>query len=249
MQQLTIRPDWSQDSQEERSNFIPPFQGLLTTMDNQAPPQAPQQYHLLEKTVPIIQGLKLLRLPPTQSPPALVREAWGPNQHKPTLNKISESFKRHAKPAAPPLEQSLHQYRTQTQAYTSSDRGRARQAVHLPPAPNVAVSHTRLPLLRLPPDIQTRPVQLPRIPLSAPIRLHTAGCVPMGSFPKPQLLRVEPEPCRTVSTTHCNLLKSFSIQSGWAKLTDFWIYCGAILVSHVRKTVRKWVCKQCKQYY
>lgn len=170
-------------------------------MDNQAPLQAPHQYHPLEKTDTILQRLKLLRLPPPKSSPVPVREAWGPNKHKPTMYRRSESDKRHAEATAQPPEPSLYQYRTQTQAYTSSYRGRERQAVHLTPAPDIAVSHTGLPLLRLPPDIQMQPIQLPWIPLSAPMRLHGAGTVAKGGFPKPQLLHVEPEPSRTVSIT------------------------------------------------
>ncbi|KAB5543313.1 hypothetical protein PHYPO_G00077610 [Pangasianodon hypophthalmus] len=197
LQQLTIHPDWSQNSQEERSHFIPRSQGLLTTMDNQAPLQATQQDRPIEKTVPIIQGLKLLHLPPPQSPPAPVREAWGPNQHKPSMYRRPESYKRHAEPTAQPPQRNLNRYSTQTQAYTSSIRGREREVVHLPPAPNMIMSDMGLPLLCLPPDTQVRPIQLPRIPLSAPMRVHTAGTVAKGSFPKPQLLRVEPEPSRS----------------------------------------------------
>ncbi|KAK3549848.1 hypothetical protein QTP86_015286, partial [Hemibagrus guttatus] len=194
LQQLTICPDLSQNSQEERNNFIPSSQGLPTTTDNPAPQQAPQ--HPLGKTVPIRQALRLLHLPPPQSPPASVREAWGPNQHKPTIYRRSESFKRQAEPTQRP-QWNLNQYSTQTQAYTSLERGREREAVHLPPAPNVAVADMELPLLRLPPDIQMQPIQLPRIPLSAPMRLHTAGTAAMRNFPKPRLLHVEPEPSRT----------------------------------------------------
>lgn len=177
-------------------------------MDNQAPLQAPQQNRPLEKTVPIIQGLKLLHLPPSQFPPAPVREAWGPNQHEPTMYMRFESSKRHAALTGQPPQQCLNHHCTQTQAYTSSDRGRERDAVHLPPAPNVAVSHMGLPLLRLPPDFQVRPMQLPRIPPSAPMRFPTVQTVTKGSFPKPHLLRVEPEPSCTVSTTHPNLFNT-----------------------------------------
>lgn len=186
-------------------------------MDNQAPLQAPQQNCPLEKTVPVIQGIKLLRLPPPQSPPAPVREAWGPNRHKHTMYRRSESYERHAEPTAQPPQRNLNHYSTQTQAYAASDSGREREAVRLPPAPNVAVSDMRLPLLRLSPDIQVQPIQLPQIPLSAPIRLHTAVTVAKGSFHKPQLLHVEPEPSRSVSTTYLNLFKSSSVQSGLAK--------------------------------
>ncbi|XP_058267346.1 ciliogenesis and planar polarity effector 1 isoform X3 [Hemibagrus wyckioides] len=196
LQHLTICPDLSQNSQEERSHFIPSSQGLPTTIDNSAPQQAPQRNCPIEKTVPIIQGLRLLHLPPPQSPPPPVREAWGPNQHKPAMYRRSESFKRQAEQAQPP-QWNLNQYSTQTQAYHSLHRGREREAVHLPTALNVAVADMELPLLRLPPDIQMQPIQLPRIPLSAPLRLRTAGTASTRNFPKPQLLRVEPEPSRT----------------------------------------------------
>lgn len=207
LRQLTICPDLSQNSQEERSHFIPSSQGLPTTIDNSAPQQAPQQNCPLEKTVPIIQGLRLLHLPPPQSPPVPMREAWGPNQQKPTMYRRSERFQRQAEPAQPP-QWNLNQYSTQTQAYNLLHKGREQEAVHLPPAPNVAVADMELPLLRLPPDIQMQPIQLPRIPLSAPLRLHTAGTAATRNFAKPRLLRVEPEPSRTVSPTHINLFRS-----------------------------------------
>ncbi|KAF4082340.1 hypothetical protein AMELA_G00150710 [Ameiurus melas] len=193
LQQLTVRPGRSQNSREERSHFIPPSQRLLTAIDSQVPLQAPQQNRPLE-TVPFIQGFKLLRLPSPQSPPAPVREAWGPNQHKPTMYRRSESYQRGAEPTAQPAQRNLNQYSIQTRAYSSSDRGTEREAARLPPAPSVAVPDMGLPLLRFPPNTQVRPIHLPRIPLSAPMRLHTSGAVP-----KPQLLRVEPEPSRTGS--------------------------------------------------
>lgn len=179
-------------------------------MDNQAPLQPPQQNRPLEKTVPIIQGLKLLRLPPPKSPPAPVREAWGPNQHKPTLYRRSESYDRHAEPTGQPPQGNMNQYSTQTKDYTSSHRRREIQAVHLPPPPSAAGG---FPLLRLPPGFQIRPIQLPGIPLLAPVRLHTAGTVAKGIFPKPQLLHVEPEPSRIVSTTH--IFGCFMVLSLW----------------------------------
>ncbi|XP_053501766.1 ciliogenesis and planar polarity effector 1 isoform X4 [Ictalurus furcatus] len=196
LQRLTVHPGPSQNSREEGSRFIPPSQRLLTAIDSQAPLPAPQQNHPPE-TVPIIQGFKLLRLPPPQSPPAPVREAWGPNQHKPTMYRRSESYQRQAEPTAQPAHRNPNQYSIRTRAYTSSDRGTEREAVRLPPAPSGAVPDIGLPLLRFPPSTQVRPIQLPRIALSAPMRLHTAGTVSECVFPKPHLLRVEPEPSRT----------------------------------------------------
>ncbi|XP_060764829.1 ciliogenesis and planar polarity effector 1 isoform X4 [Neoarius graeffei] len=201
LRQLTIRPDCSQ---EERIHFIPPSQGLLTTIDNQAPLPTPQRNCPLEKTAPIVQGIKLLRLPPPQSqsrsPPAPVREAWGPNWYKPTtgMYRRSEHYRRRAEPTTQAQQRNLNHYSTQTQAYTISETSRReREAVHLPPAPNAAVSDMGLPLLRFPPDIQVQPIQLPRIPLPTSIKLNTAVTVAKGSFHKPQLLRVDPEPSRT----------------------------------------------------
>lgn len=75
-----------------------------------------------------------------------------------------------------------------------------------------------LPLLRFPPDIQVQPIQLPRIPLPTSIKLNTAVTVAKGSFHKPQLLRVDPEPSRTVSITYLSLFKSSSVQSGLANI-------------------------------
>lgn len=214
LQQLTIHPDLSQNSHEERSHFIPSSKGLLTTVDNQAPLQAPQQNRPFEKTVPLIQGLKLLHLPSAQSPPAPVKEAWGPNQHKPSMYRKSEDYKRYAEPTAQPPQWRPNQNGTQTRAYTSSDRGREREVVRLPPAPNMAVGDMGFPLLRLPPDTQMRPIQLPQIPLSATTRFHTTGSAAEKSFPKPQLLRVEPVPSRTVSTIHLHTVTSSSIELG-----------------------------------
>ncbi|XP_026995153.2 ciliogenesis and planar polarity effector 1 isoform X2 [Tachysurus fulvidraco] len=194
LQQLNISTEWSQNSQEERSHFIPPYQGLLTTRDNQAPLQAPQQNRPFVKAVPIIQGLKLFHLPPPQSSPGPVREAWAPNQHKPTMYRKSENCK---KPTVQPPRWNQNQDSTQTQAYTLLGRGKERKAVRLPPAPNVAVADTGLPLLHLPSNIQMRSIQLPKVLLSAPIRLHTAGTVTTRNFPEPQLLHVEPEPSCT----------------------------------------------------
>ncbi|KAF5893905.1 ciliogenesis and planar polarity effector 1, partial [Clarias magur] len=187
LRQLTIRPDWSQNNQEERSHFIPPSQGLLTTMNIQATLQGNQQNCPLEKTVPFIPGLKLLRLPPPQSPPAQIREAWGPNQTKSTMYRSSENYMGRAEPTTQPLHRNLNQYNTQTQSYTSSERGRERDAVRLPPAHSM--SNMRLPLLRLPTDTQVRHVQLPQIQL--PMRLETAG-----TFSEPQLLHVESDSSR-----------------------------------------------------
>lgn len=164
----------------------------------------------------MLQGLKLLRLPPPQSRPAPVREAWGPNQHKATMYRRSESYKKSAEPTVQLPQRNLNQYNTQTQSYTSSDRVRQREAVRLPPAPNVEVLGMGFPLLRLPPDFQIRPIQLPRTPLSVSIKQHTAETVARGSFSKPQLLRVEPAPSRTVSTTHLHFFKASLVQSGWA---------------------------------
>lgn len=185
-------------------------------MDNQAPLQANQQNRPFKKTVPFVQGLRLLRLPPPQSPPAQVREAWGPNQPKSTMYRSSESYMGRAEPTTQPLNWNLNQYNTQTQSYTSSDRGRERDAVRLPPAHSRP--DMRLPLLHLPPDTQVRPIQLPQIQLPVPMRLETAG-----TFAKPQLLRVEPEPSRNVSTLGLILFKSSYIPSKLAKLMLLWI--------------------------
>lgn len=227
LQQLTISTEWSQNSQEERNHFIPPYQGLLTTRDNQAPLQAPQQNRPFEKAVPIIQGLKLFHLPPPQSSPAPVREAWAPNQNKPTMYRKSENYK---KPTGQPPQWNQNQDSTQTQAYTSLGRGRERKAVRLPPAPNVAVADTGLPLLRLPSNIQMRSIQLPQVPLSAPIRLHTAGTATTRNFHEPQLLHVEPEPSCTVSTTHHP-----SYSRDWLFHIRFWMHCGSIIVDSLTK--------------
>ncbi|KAF7700988.1 ciliogenesis and planar polarity effector 1 isoform X2 [Silurus meridionalis] len=198
LQQLTIN---TEKKQEERTYFIPSSEGLLTTVDNQASVPAAQQNRPLDKTVPIIQGLKLLHLHPSHSPPAPVREAWAPIQHKSTTYRRSESQKKNAEPTAQVPQRNLNQYRLQGQPYgqASSDRGRRREreAVHRHPAFKVSGSNMGLPLLRLPPDTQIQPIQLPQIPLSAPMRPHTAATVSNVSFPKPQLLHVEPDSSRT----------------------------------------------------
>ncbi|XP_072514569.1 ciliogenesis and planar polarity effector 1 isoform X3 [Salminus brasiliensis] len=214
-QHLTIRSDWSVDEQTERGHFIPPSQGLLTTVENQAPLQALSRdrsndrsiFNLPDRTAPLMQGLKLLQLPPAQPsllqppPPASVREAWGPqplnlsrSQHEPSvIRRVEEDRSRRcAEPTAPPSHLNLNLYNQQAQPQypqVSSGKGTVGESLRLPPA-----SHAGLPLLQFPPASQTQPVQLPQIPHSVLVKQSTLGPTAVGQFPRLQLLHIEPDP-------------------------------------------------------
>ncbi|KAL6472327.1 hypothetical protein MHYP_G00185150 [Metynnis hypsauchen] len=216
IQQLTIRSDWSRGDQTARRTFISPSQGLLTTVENQAPPVLSSgrsnDHPVLKMTTPVMQGLKLLQLPPPQSallrppPPVAVREAWGPqplhlnlNQYESRvsqethsgLKRAEEDSKRCAESTAPPRI-NLHQYPKQAQLRFSdvtSERETEREAIRLPPAPQPG-----LPLLRFPPATQTQHIQLPHVPFSAPVKQPALGPAAVGHYPRLHLLRAEPDP-------------------------------------------------------
>ncbi|XP_049324352.1 ciliogenesis and planar polarity effector 1 isoform X3 [Astyanax mexicanus] len=216
-QQLTIRSDWPEDGQTEGRRFIPPSQGLLTTVENQTPPQAgltrgrPNDRSIFnppERTAPVMQGLKLLQLPSAQPPllrppppPAPVREAWGAQtlhlsstHHEPSvIRRVEEDRSRtSAEPTAVPPHLNLNQYTRQSPPQVleiSSERGAVGEALCLPPA-----SHSGLRLLQFPPSSKAQPIQLPQIPNSAPVKQLTMGPAAVGPYPRLQLLRTEPEP-------------------------------------------------------
>ncbi|XP_017567420.2 ciliogenesis and planar polarity effector 1 isoform X1 [Pygocentrus nattereri] len=217
IQQLTIRSDWSRGDQTARRTFISPSQGLLATVENQAPPTVlsngrANEHPVFKMTTPVMQGLKLLQLPPPQSallcppPPVAVREAWGPqplhlnlNQYESRvsqethsgLKRAEEDSRRCAVSTAPPRI-NLHQYPKQAQLRFSEGRSvreTEREAIRLPPAPQPG-----LPLLRFPPATQTQHIQLPHVPFSAPVKQATLGPAAVGHYPRLHLLRAEPDP-------------------------------------------------------
>ncbi|XP_076876883.1 ciliogenesis and planar polarity effector 1 isoform X2 [Brachyhypopomus gauderio] len=186
IQQLTVRSDWSKDPAEERC-LIAPSQCLLRTVESHAPLQ-------------VTQGLRLLQLPRPQlhtPSPLPVREAWGPAPHR--LNHSQqepavEPSRRCTDPTAPPQHLNLNRHAVQVQRpilEASLERGARTDPVYLPPVAHTAVG---LPLLRCPPASQTRPVQLPRLPLNAPARPPVAVPVAGGPLPHLQLLHADPEP-------------------------------------------------------
>ncbi|XP_066507194.1 ciliogenesis and planar polarity effector 1 isoform X2 [Hoplias malabaricus] len=205
-QQLTIRSDWSRDDQPRDRPFIASSEGLLTTVDNQGPSKPPSNVlNPRERTEPLIQGLKLLQLPPPQTtlhrppPPVSVREAWASQPlllngqyESSVIKKAEENNRRRTEPTAPPPHLNLSQYPKQAELRVpegSSERGPVGEIFHLPPA-----THTGLPLLRFPAPAQTPHIQLPHIPLSAPVRQPTPSSAAMAHYPRLQLLRVEPDP-------------------------------------------------------
>ncbi|KAL7848306.1 hypothetical protein AOLI_G00230240 [Acnodon oligacanthus] len=219
IQQLTIHSEWSRGDKTAKSTFIPPSQGLLTTVENQAPLPVLSNgrsndhpvFNPLEMTTPVMQGLKLLQLPSPQSallrppPPVAVREAWGPqplhlnlSQYESRVSqethsglKRAEDSRRCTEPTAPP-RLNLQQYPKQAQIHFSegtSERITEKKAIRLPPAPQPG-----LPLLHFPPATQTQHNQLPRIPLSALVKQPTLGPTAVGHYPRLHLLRAEPDP-------------------------------------------------------
>ncbi|XP_051542049.1 ciliogenesis and planar polarity effector 1 isoform X2 [Myxocyprinus asiaticus] len=203
IEQLTIRPHWSQDVQTDSRNLIPTSQGLLTTANNhmttQTPPTGVFEAHPYV-TPQQRAGLKLLQLhppqpvllkpPPPPPPPLPVREAWAPsshanfltNQYAPsTVRRSDEMGRTWAEPSVAPLSH-LH-----TSRYNTSER------TGLPPAPHRAPPAVGLPLLRFHPDAQ-RPVTLPRIPQSTMVKPPSVGTTVTGHFPRLQLLHRDPDP-------------------------------------------------------
>ncbi|XP_036450987.1 ciliogenesis and planar polarity effector 1 [Colossoma macropomum] len=217
IQQLTIRSDWSRGDQTAGRPFIRPSQGLLTTVENQAPPSALSNgrshdrpvFNPPEMTTPVMQGLKLLQLPPSQSAllrpplPVTVREAWGPqplhlnlSQYESSVSRrAEEDSRRCAEPTAPPAHLNLNQYPKQARLCfpkVPSMREAEKEALRLPPAPQ-----TGLPLLRFPPATQAQHIQLPHIPFSATVKQPTLGPTAVGHYPRLHLLRAEPDPPST----------------------------------------------------
>ncbi|XP_051972738.1 ciliogenesis and planar polarity effector 1 [Xyrauchen texanus] len=200
IEQLTIRPHWSQDVQTDSRNLIPTSQGLLTTANNhmttQTPPTGIFEAHPYV-TPQQRAGLQLLQLhppqpvlqkPPPPPPPLPVREAWGPSSHAnflssqyaPSTVHRAEMGRTWAEPSVAPL----------SNRYDTSER------TGLPPAPHRAPPAVGLPLLRFHPDAQ-RPVTLPRIPQSTMVKLPSVGTTVTGHIPRLQLLHRDPDPPST----------------------------------------------------
>ncbi|XP_062869669.1 ciliogenesis and planar polarity effector 1 isoform X2 [Trichomycterus rosablanca] len=192
IQHLTIRSDWSRVSETEGQRFIPPSQGLLTTIENQDPLQLTSSsgFHDPIPTPSAnppqsTQGLRLLKLPPSQSPPISVKQAWPPihlgcNHPKSAMLRRAEDCNGGAEAMA--------------QQHVSRER---EKAVRFPSAVNVAVPSRGPQLIRVPPGTKTEPIRLIQVPISVPTRQPTVGTAGTCTFSTPQLLRVNPEPSKT----------------------------------------------------
>ncbi|KAI4892113.1 hypothetical protein NFI96_017897, partial [Prochilodus magdalenae] len=208
IQQLTIQSVWSKGDQTAGGPVIPPSQGLLTTVENQIsppalfngrPPDRPA-FNPTERTAPVMQGLKLLQLPPPQPAllrpphPVAVREAWGPQPHHLNLSQYDQesSVIKRTEEGSRRCAETLNQHPKQAQLHLPegpSERGAIGGALRLPPAPQPG-----LPLLRFPPAAQTQHIQLPHIPFSVPVKQPILGHTTVGHYPRLHLLRTEPEP-------------------------------------------------------